>query len=204
MNTMSAYRMHPAPPRPRRAGLLAACMLALGAFALPPVAHAAPPVTGAYQVEVIIFRVVDVPTDENLGLPAEGRGFDGPLERPGTPPTVLRTLDALQMQLGGLAARLRSSGSWRVLAHGAWVQTATDWPHHNGLTLEELGLSAPGLTGSLYLERGPQYLHFGADLHLGSDPGWHLSELRKVKYNEKNYFDHPGVGVIAIVSPAKR
>jgi len=30
-----------------------------------------------------------------------------------------------------------------------------------------------------------------------------LRELRKVKFGEKNYFDHPGFGVIAIVSPAK-
>ena len=34
--------------------------------------------------------------------------------------------------------------------------------------------------------------------------GWSFDELRKVKFNEKNYFDHPGFGVIAIVSPAAR
>jgi hypothetical protein len=68
----------------------------------------------------------------------------------------------------------------------------------------------------VYLERGPAYLHLGFDLHLatqpdpqpgaqsGNGPAWSLSELRKVKYNERNYFDHPGFGVIAIVSPAKR
>jgi len=83
------------------------------------------------------------------------------------------------------------------------VQTATDWPRHSGLTLEQVGIVVPGLSGSVYLERG-QFLHLGFDLHLGDDPAWSLSELRKIKFNEKNYFDHPGFGVIAIVSPARR
>jgi hypothetical protein len=55
----------------------------------------------------------------------------------------------------------------------------------------------------VFVERG-QFLHLGFDLHLGEHPTLSLSELRKVKFNEKNYFDHPGLGVIAIVSPAAR
>ena len=90
----------------------------------------------------------------------------------------------------------------RVLAHTGWIQGATDWPQHAGLKLEDLGIAVPGLTGSVYVERG-QYLHLGFDLHLGTNPPWSLSELRKVKFNEKNYFDHPGFGVIAIVNPAR-
>lgn len=158
---------------------------------------------GAYQVEVLIFRAVDAPAGEDLGAPAEGRGFNGQLEHGATPPSLLRTLDASQMQLGVMAARLRASGAWRVLAHAGWVQTATDWPRHAGLTLEQVGIDSPGLSGSVYVERG-QFLHLGFDLHLGSNPVWSLSELRKIKFNEKNYFDHPGFGVIAIVSPARR
>jgi hypothetical protein len=162
---------------------------------------AAPAGSGAYQVEVLIFRAIDPPTGEDLRARAEGRGFNGQLERGAAPPAVLRTLDASRMQLGGMAARLRASGAWRVLAHAAWVQSATDWPRHAGLPLEQVGLNANGLTGNVYLERG-QFLHLGFDLRLGSDPAWSLSELRKVKFNEKNYFDHPGFGVIALVSPA--
>ena len=117
---------------------------------------------------------------------------------------VLQQLDASQMQLGGLAARLRTGGTWQVLAHAGWIQTATDWPKHAGLELSDVGLAAPDLHGSIYLERGQQYLHLGVDLQLGSNPTWSLRELRKVKFNEKNYFDHPGFGVIAIVSPVHR
>ena len=167
-------------------------------------AAAAPTSPNAYQVEVVIFRSLTPPVNEDLNATAEGRGFEGPIANGIAPPTLVRKLDASQMQLGGLAARLRSSGAWQVLAHSGWIQTATDWPKHAGLELGDLGLIAPDLHGNIYLERGQQYLHLGVDLHLGGDPGWSLRELRKVKYNEKNYFDHPGFGVIAIVSPVRR
>ena len=179
---------------------LAACLAAAPA-------GAAAPSTGAYLVEVVVFRNVEPPTGEALDAPAEGRGFGGPLDGNAPPPSVLRTLDASQMQLGTLASRMRASGNYRVLAHAAWVQTAGDWPKHSGLPLEQLGLASPGLAGNVYLERGPQYLHLATqpDPQPGTTgPAWSLSELRKVKYNERNFFDHPGFGVIAIVSPAKR
>jgi hypothetical protein len=165
--------------------------------------NAAAAATGLYQVEVIIFESDVPPSGEDLSASAEGRGFNGQLERGATPPpALLRMLDSSEMQLGSLAAKLRSGHSWRVLAHTGWIQGATDWPQHAGLKLEDLGIAVPGLTGSVYVERG-QYLHLGFDLRLGTSPPWSLSELRKVKFNEKNYFDHPGFGAIAIVNPAR-
>jgi hypothetical protein len=176
--------------------------LALALALSPGRLNAAAAATGLYQVEVIIFQSEATPGGEDLSASAEGRGFNGLLERGAAPPAFLRMLDASEMQLGGLAARLRSGHSWRVLAHTGWIQGATDWPQHAGLKLEDLGIAVPGLTGSVYVEHG-QYLHLGFDLHLGTNPPWSLSELRKVKFNEKNYFDHPGFGVIAIVNPAR-
>ena len=198
---------------PRLTGRLALALIL--ALALAPAARAAaatnaagaaPAATGsggAYQVEIVIFRAVEAPTGEDLSAPAEGRGFNRQMDSGATPPVVYRTLEASQMQLGGIASRLRSSGGWRVLAHAGWVQSATDWPRHAGIALDQLGINVPGLTGSVYVERG-QFLHLGFNLHLGENPTWSLSELRKVRFNEKNYFDHPGFGVIAIVSPASR
>jgi len=180
-------------------GLLAAGLLA--ALGTAPKIPAAPASTGAYQVEILVFRASSPPAGEDLNTPAEGRGFTAPGPGDSPPPDVLRTLDASQMQLGSMASKLRASGEWTVLAHAAWVQTATDWPHHAGLTLDQLGINAAGLHGTVYLEHG-QYLHLGFDLQLGSGPPWSLRELRKIRFNEKNYFDHPGFGVIAIVSPA--
>jgi hypothetical protein len=199
------------PRRPRRrlrsalavlAAMLAATLLA-SALAPWPAAAATAPASGAYQVEVLIFRAKDPPAGEDLSAPAEGRGFGNPVDPDTPPPELLRTLDSSHMQLGNMASRLRSSGAWTVLAHAAWVQTATDWPRHVGLKLEQLGLDAAELSGSVYLERG-QFLHLGFDLHLGTSPVWSLSELRKIRFNEKSYFDHPGFGVIAIVSPVAR
>ena len=179
-----------------------AASLSLVLALLPRPIEAAAASTGLYQVEVIIFQSEAAPGGEDLSASAEGRGFNGQLDRGATPPTLLRMLDSSEMQLGGLAARLRSGHSWRVLAHTGWIQSATDWPQHAGLKLEDLGIAVPGLTGSVYVEHG-QYLHLGFDLHLGTNPVWSLSELRKVKFNEKNHFDHPGFGVIAIVNPAR-
>jgi hypothetical protein len=158
---------------------------------------------GAYQVEIVIFRAASAPAGgEDLSANAEGRGFNHQFDSSAIPPTVYRTLEASQMQLGGIASRLRANG-YRVLAHAGWVQGATDWPHHAGLPLEQVGVDVTGLSGSVYVERG-QFLHLGFNLRLGDDPAWSLSELRKIRFNEKNYFDHPGFGVIAIVSPAAR
>ena len=162
----------------------------------------------AYVVEILVFRAVTPPAGEDLSAAPEGRGFNGPSSASsGTAddnsvPSVLRTLDASQMQLGSMASKLRASHEWTVIAHAAWVQTATEWPRHDGLSLQQLGINGNGLSGSVYVEHG-QYLHLGLDLRLGDSPGWSLRELRKIRYNEKNYFDHPGFGVIAIVSPAR-
>lgn len=195
---------------PRIRWLALALLPLLAALPSPPAASAS---TGAYQVEVLIFRAVNPPMGEDLSQPAEGRGFVGQAAGQAAapsagaasddaPPAVLRTLNTSQMQLGGMASRLRASGEYTVLAHAAWVQTATEWPRHDGLTLEQLGINSPALSGTMYLEHG-QYLHLGFDLRLGNAPAWSLRELRKIRFNEKNYFDHPGYGVIAIVSPAR-
>jgi len=176
--------------------------LALLLALLPRLGGAAAAATGVYQVEVIIFQSLAPPSGEDLSAGAEGRGFNGQLEHGAAPPALQRMLDASEMQLGSLASKIGASGTWRVLAHAGWIQGATDWPQHAGLKLEDLGIRVPTLSGSVYVERG-QYLHLGFDLRLGSNPAWSLSELRKVKFNEKNHFDHPGFGVIAIINPAR-
>ena len=191
--------------RPRVSTFALSLLLVLAAAAPMPAVSAS---TGSYVVEILVFRAVTPPAGEDLNAAAEGRGFNGSSSAgSGTAgdngvPAVLRTLDASQMQLGSMASKLRASREWTVLAHAAWVQTATEWPRHDGLSLQHLGINADGLTGSVYVEHG-QYLHLGFDLRLGSNPGWSLRELRKIRFNEKNYFDHPGFGVIAIVSPVR-
>jgi hypothetical protein len=105
-------------------------------------------------------------------------------------------------KLASIEATLRSSGAWRPIAHAAWVQTAANWGTHLGIALADLGINSPGLTGTIYLERAT-YLHLGVNLNLsGGAATYAINEMRSVKYNERQYFDHPAFGVIAVVSPA--
>ena len=72
----------------------------------------------------------------------------------------------------------------------------------------------PGLSGLVTLERGT-YLHLGMSLSytpanppsgLGAAPGtaFMLEENRRVRLNERHFYDHPAFGVIAVVTPAQR
>jgi hypothetical protein len=74
--------------------------------------------------------------------------------------------------------------------------------------------NVPGLSGIIYLEAG-DYLHLGMTLNyqpgnpppgLAAQPGtvFTLSESRRVKRYERNYYDHPAFGVIALVTPANK
>jgi hypothetical protein len=156
---------------------------------------------GSYQVEIIVFQTLNPTGGEDLSAPAEGRGFSGVYQSSDPPPKVLRTLTAAQLQMGGLASRLRNSGNYKIIAHAGWIQTATAWNRHSGLSLAAAGVDVPGLAGSVYLERG-QLLHLGFNLTYENGRTYTLSELRRIKFNEKHYFDHPAIGVIALVSPA--
>jgi hypothetical protein len=165
-------------------------------------AAAAATAGGSYQVEIIVFQTLSPSGGEDLSAPAEGRGFSGVYQSSDPPPKVLRTLTAGQLQMGGLASRMRSSGNYKIVAHAGWIQTATAWNRHSGLALEAAGVDVPGLAGSVYLERG-QLLHLGFNLsYEANGHTYTLSELRRVKFNDKHYFDHPAIGVIALVSPA--
>jgi hypothetical protein len=65
----------------------------------------------------------------------------------------------------------------------------------------------------VFLERG-QYLHLGMTLTyadpsppagMGAAPGtaFTINQSRRIRFYERNYYDHPAFGVIALVSPAQ-
>jgi len=158
--------------------------------------------SGAYLVEVLVFRNSAVSASEDWNAPPSGRGFGNESTRGGTP-QVLRVLPASEYRLASVETTLRSSGAWRPMAHAAWVQSAANWGTHIGIALSDLGINVPGLSGSIYLERAT-YLHFGVDLRLsGGGVSYAIDEMRSIKFNERQYFDHPAFGVIAIVSPVQ-
>jgi Peptidoglycan-binding protein, CsiV len=123
----------------------------------------------------------------------------------------VRPLPASAFQLDSIAARLRSSGRYLPVAHVAWSQTASPWGHPIQIPVQSLGVDSQGLSGTVSLQRG-QYLHLGLSLDYAMDeppsglrapPGtvFSLHEVHRVRFYERNYFDHPAFGVIALVTP---
>jgi hypothetical protein len=127
-----------------------------------------------------------------------------------TQASVLRTLPESEFELDGIASRLRESGRYVPVAHIAWTQTASPWDKPIEIPLQSVGLNAEGITGTVALERGV-YLHLVLDLRyamtdppagLDAPPGtvFVLDESHRVRLKERNYFDHPAFGVIALVT----
>ena len=185
---------------------LAVVLLALPRDALPQAAAAGAP---SYNVEMIVFAVAAGPAQREDwtaggarlargGDAGEGAAGGAQVGRFGGP------LPAAQFQLNDVEAKLAASGNWRPLAHVAWSQTASSWGSRAGFTLQQLGVRVPGLTGTVFLERGT-YLHLGMSMKYSAGDGraaYDLTEIRRVKFYEKNYYDHPAYGVIALVTPA--
>ena len=209
---------------PLRALTLALTASLLAAATLPapaagPAAAGPPPAASAatgtvYNVEIIVFRAAGaLGGAENWNAEAGARYVAGD-ESASDSLQVGRFVAALPpavWQLNELENRLRASGTYVPVAHAAWSQTASSWGTRAGFTMQRLGISAPGLSGTVFLERG-QFLHIGMSLTyampnpppgLGAAPGTILTinESRRVKFYERNYFDHPAFGVIALVTP---
>lgn len=155
-----------------------------------------------YNVEVIVFR---------MSGPREGDAADS--SRAGSPDAIQGAaqvaryagpLPPAKLQLSGARQKLVAAG-YRVLAHTGWTQTPDSWGTRAGLPVEQVGVRVAGLTGSFQLERGT-LLHFGMNLRYATEgaAALQMSEIRRIRLNEKNYYDHPGLGVIAVVTPAGR
>jgi hypothetical protein len=155
--------------------------------------------SGTYAVEVIVFRA----PGGGGGAAPSAAPSRGAADTAGT--QVARYIGPLpggRLQLGGAREKL-ARGGYRILVHTGWVQTAASWgAPRSGLPLERLGINVPGLSGSFQLERG-SLLHFGMTLRHASEggPPSQINEIRRIRFNERNYYDHPSIGVIAVVTP---
>jgi hypothetical protein len=210
----------------QRLSLLRTAALALLAALLlsgaPPMhaqdAPAAPAATGTvYNIEMIIFRATGSPGPaENWGIQGgSARNIAGDESASGSSQVgrFIAVLPSSDWQLADLENKLRASGAYVPVAHVAWSQTASAWGTRAGFPLARLGASADGLSGTVFLEHG-QFLHLGMTLtyamaappaSLAAAPGtpFSINETRRVRYYERNYFDHPAFGVIALVTPAQ-
>ena len=194
--------------------LAVALLTMVGMLASQPTALAqTTPATTVYTIEVIVFRNLSGaggPEDWTAKPVARGP------ETPDSPVTgrFVQTVPSSQFQLNDIEARLRNTSNYPPIAHFAWQQTASSWGSRAGFTLQKLAGSIPGLSGNIYFESG-NYLHLGMSLSyqpanppdgLGATPGtvFTLNESRRVKRFERNYYDHPAFGVIALVTPATK
>jgi hypothetical protein len=186
--------------------------------AAPSAAPTAPTATGpAYDIEIVVFRAkVALGQPENWAAETTASAtISGGETSSGSGPVgkLLSVLPASDYRLTSIVSRLRSSDAYVPVAHAAWVQTASAWGTRAGFPLQSLGIDVPGLSGVIFLERG-QFLHLGMTLDytlqnpppgLNAAPGttFVMNETRRVRFYQRNYYDHPAFGVIALVTPAR-
>jgi Peptidoglycan-binding protein, CsiV len=178
---------------------------------------AAAPAGTVYNIEMIIFRATGAPGPaENWGIQGgSARTIAGDETTMGTAQVghFIGVLPSSDWQLSELEGKLRASGAYVPVAHVAWSQTASSWGTRAGFPLSRLGAAAEGLSGTVFLEHG-QFLHLGMTINyteaappasLGAAPGtqFTINESRRVRFYERNYFDHPAFGIIALVTPAQ-
>jgi hypothetical protein len=206
---------------PLRALLLTVAVAALLARALPLAAEetpAAAPTGGGpvYNIEIVVFRATSaLGGAENWSAEAGARNIAGEESAAGAAQVghFVAPLSPTAWQLTELENRLRASGTYVPVAHAAWSQTASSWGTRAGFTLQKLGVDVPGLSGTVFLERG-QFLHLGmtltyvmssppAGLGAAPDTAFTINESRRVRFYDRNYFDHPAFGVIALVTPVQ-
>ena len=201
----------------RRTVALRALALALAAVLAAPFPAASEESQGpVYNVEIIVFRTTATEgVPENWSEEAGARSVAGDESASGSMQVgrFVALLPPAAYQLNELESRLRASGTYVPVAHAAWSQTASAWGTRAGFPVARLGIDVPGLSGSVYLEHG-QFLHLGLSLNwtmesppdgLGAAPGtqFTLNESRRVRFYERNYYDQPAFGVIALVTPAQ-
>jgi hypothetical protein len=169
-----------------------------------------------YYIEIIVFRALQA-----LGSPEDWQAelhmapnVSGSESATGTGVGhLVKIVSPSRYQLTPIWNALRASKTYEPVAHVAWIQTASDWGTHAGFNLKELGVEVPGLRGLVYFERG-EYLHLGLTLDytmqhpphgLAAPPGttFVMNETRRVRFYQRNYYDHPAFGVIALVLPVR-
>jgi hypothetical protein len=202
----------------RTARLRTLCLTMLAALAcgMPAVSQESAP-SPAYNIEIIVFRATSAQGGaENWSAEAGAANSVAGDEATSGSSQVghfVAVIPSTAYQLTDIENKLRSSGAFVPVAHVAWSQTASAWGTRAGFPLQKLGVDRPGLSGTVFLERG-QYLHLGMTLTyadpsppagLGAAPGtaFTINQSRRIRFYERNYYDHPAFGVIALVSPAQ-
>jgi hypothetical protein len=221
--------LHRDPPVPcsaaRRARLpvvvLLSPLLALGF----PSGHAGAQRAGPlYQVEVVIFAQpsgtsVEQPPLHRPTLPdaaaqaetappfRDSRDDDAWPDADHTAPSLPEgfSVAAMPRQLDAVARRL-NTGGYQLLWHQAWIQPPVERDGSELSLLAALGqgTASSALSGRIDLTAG-RFLHLGVDIELQSATGLEatMHQRRRIRPRVEQYFDHPRVGIVAVVTPVE-
>jgi hypothetical protein len=181
-------------PRLSRRALLAGATALAGASFVPPWVRsaAAQAALARYAVEIVVFRQPGLapPAPTVMGAP-----------RASAPPGRIEPLPQAAWQLANVDGGLRRSSRYHLLGHAAWIALVPP----NGTTAARVEDVLPdaGLSGAVVVQRG-QYLFLRVELDYATPDGkvYQLRERRRIKFNERHYFDHPALGVVALVTQA--
>ncbi len=170
-----------------------------------------------YSIEYIVFentplinQPLEVWNKEPFQMPADAIALE-----PSSGNKSFSSLSTQQQQLHGVYRRLEKLSSYTPIAHGGWIQPVRNKQKRKSVSIiHQMGTDR--LEGTLTFHRG-RFLHLSVDLQLNemlplainnnyaadtiTPPStlYRLTESRRIKTSQSNYFDHPRFGVLAIV-----
>ncbi len=173
-------------------------------------ASAAPAVSekeATYEIEVLVFenRLPDLIGNESLARDGDALQIRG-LENAAVPEAA-----GGQPYLQSVVAPLlENDGSHRVLARAHWQQTVDSGPKPSSKPVRIASATSDELEGAIRFSMS-RYLHLDVNLlfrpNSPNDPApgvFRISEQRRVKSQETQYFDHPRFGALVRVMPVEK
>lgn len=134
-----------------------------------------------YKVEMVIFE------HTNPGTITESSNY----QPPRAPSSDASTWSIPITMLDDEAEKLKKSGDYQIYKHYAWGQQSLPFSRAAIYSLAE-----PQLQGFVKVY-ADQLLFANIDLEF---QGYRMNEKRRLKLNERHYFDHPRFGILMQVS----
>ncbi len=134
-----------------------------------------------YQVEAIVFKQVDA------GSATESHRYTPPSEPRSPAETWVVEPRLLEEELAALTA----SANYQVIQRFSWSQESLPYSESASMSFYE-----PSLKGWIKVYAN-SLLYVNLDLEVD---GFRLTEKRRIKLDEKHFFDHPKIGVLLQVS----
>ncbi|MEW4982239.1 MAG: CsiV family protein [Cycloclasticus sp.] len=170
-----------------------------------------------YSVEYILFenkplsnQALEPWTKQPFQMPVDAIALDALSEAKAFSP-----LNINQQQLHAVNERLERLSSYTPIAHGGWLQPLKEKEKRHAIQIIHQADNIQ-IEGILTFHRG-RYLHLDVDLQLSdmipsaieddylsnsiiqTSNLYRLTETRRIRTSETNYFDHPRFGVLTIV-----